>query len=64
MKVYFYVKQEKLEYLNTVLKDYNNLIEPVEVSFNPMNGAVMVSLLIDDFIGLSDRDAFATLISL
>ncbi len=64
MKVYFYVKQEKLEYLNTVLKDYNNLIEPVEVSFNPMNDAVMVSLLIDDFIGLSDRDAFATLISL
>jgi len=64
MKVYFYVKQEKLEYLNTILKDYNNLIEPVEVSFNPMNDAVMVSLLIDDFIGLSDRDAFATLISL
>ena len=64
MKVYFYVKQEKLEYLNTVLKDYNNLIEPVEVSFNPMNDGVMVSLLIDDFIGLSDRDAFATLISL
>ena len=64
MKVYFYVKQEKLEYLNTVLKDYNNLIEPVEVSFNPMNDAVMVSLSIDDFIGLSDRDAFATLISL
>jgi len=64
MKVYFYVRQEKLEYLNMVLKDYNNLIEPVEVSFNPMNESVMVSLLIDDFIGLSDRDAFATLISL
>ena len=64
MKVYFYVKQEKLEYLNSILKDYNNLIEPIEISFNPMNDSVMVSLLIDDFIGLSDRDSFATLISL
>ena len=64
MKVYFYIRQEKLEYLNNILKDYNNLIEPIEISFNPMNDSVMVSLLIDDFIGLSDRDAFATLISL
>lgn len=64
MKVYFYVKQEKLEYLNSILKDYNNLIEPIKISFNQMGNSVMVSLLIDDFIGLSDRDAFATLISL
>ncbi len=64
MKVYFYVRQEKLEYLNSILKDYNNLIEPIKISFNPMSDSVMVSLLIDDFIGLSDRDTFATLISL
>jgi|TARA_R110000782_G_scaffold1387_7_gene5426 hypothetical protein len=64
MKVYFYIRQEKLEYLNNILKDYNNLIEPIEISFNPMNDSVMVSLLSDDFIGLSDRDTFATLISL
>lgn len=64
MKVYFYIKQDKLEYLNKILKDYNNLIEPIEISFNPMSDSVMVSLLSDDFIGLIDRDAFATLISL
>jgi hypothetical protein len=44
MKVYFYIRQEKLEYLNSILKDYNNLIEPIEISFNPMNDSVMVSL--------------------
>ena len=64
MKVYFYIKPKELEYLNKILKDYNNLIEPIEISFNPMNDSVMVSLLSDDFIGLSDRDTFATLISL
>jgi len=64
MKVYFYIKQDKLEYLNKILKDYNNLIEPIEISFNPMSDSVMVSLLSDDFIGLIDRDTFATLISL
>lgn len=64
MQVYFYVRHEKLEYLNKLLKDYNNLIEPIEISFNPMNDSVMVSISIDDFIGLSDRDVFATLISL
>jgi hypothetical protein len=64
MKVYFYVKQEELEYLNNIIKDYNNLDEPLEISFNPMIGACMVSLSIDDFIGLSDRDVFNTLISL
>ena len=63
MKVYFYIRQEKLKYLNSILKDYNNLIEPIEISFNPMNDSVKVSLLSDDFIGLSDRDTFATLIS-
>jgi len=64
MKVYFYIRQVKLEYLNNVLKDYNNLKEPIEISFNPMNDSIMVSLLADVFIGLSDREAFATLISL
>ena len=64
MQVYFYVRHEKLEYLNKLLKDYNNLIEPIEISFNPMNDSVMVSISIDDFIGLSDRDVFATLTSL
>jgi|TARA_B110000285_G_scaffold60317_1_gene69214 hypothetical protein len=64
MQVYFYVRHEKLEYLNKLLKDYNNLIEPIDISFNPMNDSVMVSISIDDFIGLSDRDVFATLISL
>tara|TARA_B110000091_G_scaffold176173_1_gene190900 strand:- start:3380 stop:3574 length:195 start_codon:yes stop_codon:yes gene_type:complete len=64
MQVYFYVRHEKLEYLNKLLKDYNNLIEPIDISFNPMNESVMVSISIDDFIGLSDRDVFATLISL
>jgi hypothetical protein len=64
MKVHFYIRQEKLEYLNSILKDYNNLTEPIEISFNPMNDSVMVSLSSDDFIGLSDRDTFATLISL
>lgn len=64
MKVYFYIEQENLEYLNNIIKDYNTLEEPLEISFNPRLGAVMVSLSIDDFIGLSDREAFATLISL
>jgi|TARA_B110000908_G_C10263203_1_gene461006 hypothetical protein len=64
MKVYFYIKQEELEYLNNIIKDYNTLDEPLQISFNPMIGACMVSLSIDDFIGLSDREAFATLISL
>ena len=64
MKVYFYIKQKDIEYLTNVLKDYNNLIEPIEISFNPMSDSVMVSLLSDDFIGLIDRDTFATLISL
>ena len=64
MKVYFYVRQEELEYLNNIIKDYNTLDEPLQISFNPMIGACMVSLSIDDFIGLSDREAFATLISL
>lgn len=64
MKVYFYVKQEELEYLNNIIKDYNTLEDPLEISFNPRLDAAMVSLSIDDFIGLSDREAFATLISL
>lgn len=64
MKVYFYVRQEELEYLNNIIKDYNTLEEPLEISFNPMIGSCMVSLSIDEFIGLSDRETFATLISL
>jgi len=64
MKVYFYIRHEKLEYLNKVLKDYNNLEEPIKISFNYRPHSVMVSLPIDDFIGLNDRDTFHTLISL
>ena len=64
MKVYFYVKQDKLEYLNNIIKDFNTLEDPLEISFNPRKESAMVSLSIDDFIGLSDRDTFATLISL
>jgi len=37
------------------LKDYNNLIEPIEISFNPKNDSAMVSILWDDFIGLSEN---------
>ena len=55
MQVYFYVRHEKLEYLNKLLKDYNNLIEPIEISFNPKNDSAMVSILWDDFIGLSEN---------
>ena len=58
MKVYFYIKPKELEYLNKVLKDYNNLIEPIEISFNHKNDSAMVSLSIDDFIGLNDRECF------
>ena len=64
MKVYFYIRYNSLEYLNKILKDYNNIIEPIEISFNPMKDSVMVSLLSEDFIGISDRDGFANLISL
>jgi hypothetical protein len=64
MKVYFYIKQTDIEYLNNILKDYNNIKDMLEISFNPMNDAVMVSLSAEDFISLSDREAFATLISL
>ena len=59
MKVYFYIKPTELEYLNKILKDYNNLIEPIEISFNPKNDSAMVSILWDDFIGLSDRGCFS-----
>ena len=64
MKVYFYIKPKELEYLSKVLKDYNNLIhhyqpmvpiEPIEISFNPKNDSAMVSLSIDDFIGLNEN---------
>jgi hypothetical protein len=55
MKVYFYIKPKELEYLNKILKDYNNLIEPIEISFNPANDLVMVSILWGDFIGLNDN---------
>ena len=58
MKVYFYIKPTEFEYLNKILKDYNNLIEPIEISFNPKNDSAMVSLSIDDFIGLSDIGCF------
>jgi hypothetical protein len=64
MKVYFYVRQNKIEYLTKVLKDYNNLEDMIEISFNPMTDMVMVSIASDDFIRLSDMDAFAGLISL
>jgi hypothetical protein len=64
MKVYFYIKQTDIEYLHNILKDYNNLKDMLEISFNPMNEAVMVSLSAEDFISLSDREAFATLVSL
>ena len=64
MKVYFYVKQKDLEYLNNILKDYNNLEEMLEISFNPRKDSVMVSISIDDYIRLSDLETFATLISL
>jgi len=55
MKVYFYIKPTELEYLSKILKDYNNLIEPIEISFNPKNDSAMVSVLWDDFIGLSEN---------
>jgi len=64
MKVYFYIRQNKIEYLTNILKDYNNLEDMIEISFNPMTDMVMVSLTSDDFIRLSDMDAFASLISL
>jgi len=64
MKVYFYIRQNKIEYLTNILKDYNNLEDMIDISFNPMTDMVMVSLAADDFIRLSDMDAFAGLISL
>jgi hypothetical protein len=64
MKVYFYIRQNKIEYLTNILKDYNNLEDMIEISFNPMTDMVMVSLTSDDFIRLSDMDTFASLISL
>jgi len=64
MKVYFYIKHTDIEYLNKILKDFNNLNRMLEISFNPMNDAAMVSLSVEDFISLNDREVFATLISL
>jgi|TARA_R110002124_G_scaffold97963_1_gene243230 NRPS condensation-like uncharacterized protein len=55
MKVYFYIKPKELEYLSKVLKDYNNLKEPIKISFNPVNDLVMVSILWVDFIYLKDN---------
>jgi hypothetical protein len=61
MKVYFYIKPKELEYLSKILKEkYNKYqAEPIEISFNPKNDSAMVSLSIDDFIGLSDRGCFS-----
>ena len=55
MKVYFYIKPKELEYLSKVLKDINNLKEPIKISFNPVNDLVMVSILWVDFIYLKDN---------
>lgn len=64
MKVYFYIRHEKLEYLNKILKNYDNLEETIDMSFNPMQDSMMVSLSFDDFINLSDNNVFSKLISL
>lgn len=64
MKVYFHIKQSDLEYLNNILKDYNNMKDALEISFIPSLNTIMVSLSVDDFIRLQDNEVFATLISL
>jgi hypothetical protein len=56
MKVYFYIDPLDLENLNNILRDYNNIEEPIDISFNQTPGKVMVSLSIDDYIGLTDND--------
>lgn len=64
MKVYFHIKHSDLEYLNNILKDYNNMEDALEISFIPSLNTIMVSLSVDDFIRLQDNEVFATLISL
>lgn len=65
MKVYFHINEKDLEYLNKILKDSNNLEDPINISYSVADkNQLMVSVTIDDFIRLGDIDAFNTIIHL
>ena len=44
MKVYFHIADRDLEYLNKVLKDYNNLGRLLHISFKSFENSAMVSI--------------------
>lgn len=64
MKVHFYIRTEDLEYLNNLLKDYDNLEEPVQIHHAPIPESVMVSISLDDYIRLDDNNCLSVLLSL
>lgn len=58
MKVYFHIADRDLEYLNKVLKDYNNLKRLLHISFKSFENSAMVSIDYDTFLYLCDNGAF------
>jgi len=58
MKVYFYIGDRDLEYLNKILKDSNNLERALHISFNSFKNSAMVSINYDNFVHLCDSGAF------
>lgn len=55
MKVYLHIEKRNLEYLNKILKNYNNIVEPIVYSFTSSKSSVMVSMLYDDYVFLMDH---------
>lgn len=55
MKVYLHIEKRNLEYLSKILKNYNNIVEPIVYSFTSSKNLVMVSMSYDDYVFLMDH---------
>jgi hypothetical protein len=58
MKVYLHIEKHNLEYLNKILRNYNNIIDSIAYSFQSKEDLVMVSISYDDYLFLADHNAF------
>jgi len=58
MKVYLNIEKHNLEYLNKILRNYNNIVDPIPYSFQTHEALVMVSISYDDYLFLADHNAF------
>ena len=65
MRIYFYIHNEELEYLNKIINGKMETGEyQISISPNYFDNSYYVSISYNDFVRLNDNNTFTTLISL